>query len=488
MCSPNSSCSTSVTLQQAHASVTTRCIPGWHRRPLPEVAIPLNSERGKRLFREALLTDGLHGYFSLAETFQTQCEPSYCGPGTLSMVLNSLNIDPGSIWKGNWRYFDERTLRTCDKRKPKDNPLDKVIDEGMTFEEFLYLAECNGASVVPFLASNSSLSQFQSAILAACTRRFDDLRLVCSYNRSILQQTGTGHFSPIAAYHADENLVLILDVARFKYPTHWISVELLWKSMCTIDPTTNRTRGFYLLSKWPNDSSVSCQNFDETTTRIDRTFCSPDETLRSFLDETFPQPIESNLQLIFERLTPLIIQQTSKWTFDLLQKYRLKAVEKNCCDDECRCENLFESYRSFLPTKIDENPTNESEQCQKPCARVTRSHVHAYAVADRCSLKSFVDLFEPEENRKLYEILEKNSVENFLQIQQNDKTFYLFAGFSPLVDENELSIGIERGLTTIFLYALRSDLFDWQNVTVELQDEIRYAKLCFGLSIVSSSL
>lgn len=85
MCSPNSSCSTSITLQQAHASVTTRCIPGWHRRPLPEVAIPLNSERGKRLFREALLTDGLHGYFSLAETFQTQSEPSYCGPGTLSM-------------------------------------------------------------------------------------------------------------------------------------------------------------------------------------------------------------------------------------------------------------------------------------------------------------------------------------------------------------------------------------------------------------------
>lgn len=80
-----SSCSSSVTLEQVYATVTTRCIPGWHRRPLPDVAIPLNSDRGKRLFREALLNDGLHGYFSLAETFHTQAEPSYCGPGTLSM-------------------------------------------------------------------------------------------------------------------------------------------------------------------------------------------------------------------------------------------------------------------------------------------------------------------------------------------------------------------------------------------------------------------
>jgi hypothetical protein len=78
-------CCSSTVLEQPYASITTRCTPGWHRRPLPEVAIPFNSEKGKCLFREALLTDGLHGYFSLAETFHTQAEPSYCGPGTLSM-------------------------------------------------------------------------------------------------------------------------------------------------------------------------------------------------------------------------------------------------------------------------------------------------------------------------------------------------------------------------------------------------------------------
>ncbi len=172
--------------------------------------------------------------------------------------MNSLSIDPGSIWKGNWRFFDENTLRTCDKRKPKDDPLQNVMEQGITFEEFLYLAECNGASVIPFLASNTTLAQFRSAILVACTRRLDDLRLVCSYNRSTLQQTGTGHFSPIAGYHAEEDLVLILDVARFKYPSHWISIELLWQSMCTMDASTGKSRGFYLITKWPSDFSVQC--------------------------------------------------------------------------------------------------------------------------------------------------------------------------------------------------------------------------------------
>ena len=83
--STSSGCSSSITLRQTHGSITTQCIPGWQRRPLPDVAIPLNSPRGKQLFREALLTGGLHGYFSLAETFHTQAEPSYCGPGTLAM-------------------------------------------------------------------------------------------------------------------------------------------------------------------------------------------------------------------------------------------------------------------------------------------------------------------------------------------------------------------------------------------------------------------
>jgi hypothetical protein len=406
-----------------------------------------------------------------------------------------LNIDPGSIWKGNWRYFDENTLRTCDKRKPKDDPLQNIMVEGITFEEFLYLAECNGASISPFLASNTTLAQFRSAILAACTRRLDDIRLVCSYNRSTLDQTGTGHFSPIAGYHSQEDLVLILDVARFKYPSHWIPIELLWQSMCTIDSTTGKSRGFYLITKWPSDFSVqcginTCKDINEQNTLINKLFCSSEESLSIFIDNHYLDltvSIESIIITILQSLTPMVIQLTTKWTFDVMQKYRLNAVVNSKCVQECKCVNLFELYPSFLPENITDSLRNEDGECKKPCARVTRSHVHAYAMPTRCALGPFIELFEKDVNRKLYQKLEQMNIKQYLTITK-DKPMYLFGGVSLMIDDDEMTSRIECGLTTIFLYALRTekflsniDLFDSNDVSSELKDEINYAKACFGL-------
>ena len=39
-------------------------------------------------------------------------------------------------------------------------------------------------------------------------------------------------------------------------------------------------------------------------------------------------------------------------------------------------------------------------ECKKPCARVTRSHVHAYAMPTQCALGPFIELFEKNINRK----------------------------------------------------------------------------------------
>jgi hypothetical protein len=39
------------------------------------------------------------------------------------------------------------------------------------------------------------------------------------------------------------NIVLILDVARFKYPPHWVSLPTLFAAMQTIDSASQRSRG-----------------------------------------------------------------------------------------------------------------------------------------------------------------------------------------------------------------------------------------------------
>ena len=59
-------------------------------------------------------------------------------------------------------------------------------------------------------------------------------------------QTGTGHFSPIGGYHVGRDMALILDVARFKYPPHWVPLPLLWEAMGSVDVATGRPRGYDL--------------------------------------------------------------------------------------------------------------------------------------------------------------------------------------------------------------------------------------------------
>jgi hypothetical protein len=62
-------------------------------------------------------------------------------------------------------------------------------------------------------------------------------RAMCvSYSRVALNQTGDGHLSPLGGYDAQTDSVLIFDVARFKYPPYWITIEQLHNAMLLIDP------------------------------------------------------------------------------------------------------------------------------------------------------------------------------------------------------------------------------------------------------------
>ena len=51
--------------------------------------------------------------------------------------------------------------------------------------------------------------------------------------------------------------VLILDVARFKYPPYWTSIDLLWESLLSIDSYSGTTRGFCSISRMSN-CSILC--------------------------------------------------------------------------------------------------------------------------------------------------------------------------------------------------------------------------------------
>lgn len=214
---------------------------GFYRRPLPAHLVPFASPEGRRIFGEALAEGHLEGWFSLAEQFHTQADPAFCGLGTLVVALNALGVDPGRLWKGPWRWYSEELLDCC-------LPLDRVRERGVTLEQFACLARCNGARADARRPDDTTLDDFRADLVRAASAA-DGPVLAVAYSRRVLGQTGDGHYSPIAGVHAGRDLALVLDVARFKYPPHWVPVPLLWEAMRPHDPVTGRSRGWVTLRR-----------------------------------------------------------------------------------------------------------------------------------------------------------------------------------------------------------------------------------------------
>lgn len=213
----------------------------FYRRPLPSSLVALSSDEGRRLFKEALAEGGMEGYFPLAEQMHTQAEPSFCGLGSLVVVLNALAIDPGRLWKGPWRWFGEELLDCC-------SPLDEVRKEGITLNRLACLARCNGARVKTFPAGETTVAELRYHVRAASSASAG-VHVIAAYSRAALGQTGDGHYSPIGGYHRGSDSALILDVARFKYPPHWVPLDLLWESMQRRDASTGKPRGFFVMTR-----------------------------------------------------------------------------------------------------------------------------------------------------------------------------------------------------------------------------------------------
>ena len=140
------------------------------------------------------------------------------------MLLNALQVDPGRNWKGIWRWYDDYNIKEMTEQQLK---------EGMTLKEFNFLAKRNGARSIAFSPLDGSkisdstikkttYSLFQNCLAASTKSNY--LLMTLNFSRKALGQTGSGHFSPIAAYNSTKNLALVLDVAKFKYDSYWCPV------------------------------------------------------------------------------------------------------------------------------------------------------------------------------------------------------------------------------------------------------------------------
>ena len=255
----------------------------FYRRSEPSKGINFLSDISKQLLLDCLQSNTANPFFELIDNYKTQADPSFCGLSNLVITLNALKVDPKTKWKGIWRWYSEENIM-C-------NNIEKVKDYGMTLSEFGALLNCNGVknkiyrpvnenfalntvidmnninktlyddikenkyscvtcdehfnSMIPF---NIVSKEFMSAC-ALASAKYNTFFMMCNLGRKGLNQTGDGHFTPIAAYNAKKDIGLLLESARFKYDSRWYSIEDIYNSLIEKDSFTNKPRGFLLIEK-----------------------------------------------------------------------------------------------------------------------------------------------------------------------------------------------------------------------------------------------
>lgn len=239
----------------------------FRRRLLPSALTALNTPQGTTLLIQALVNQSASSYIPLTEQFVNQSDPAFCGVTTLLMVLNTFAIDPNVRWRGGWRYFgDEAVLlsRCCISTE-------RVARVGISLEEFQRLASCQGLRVTMKRPNTTTtqytLQDFRNDIVQTTSNAADSGIIVVSFSRAALEQTGDGHFSPLAAYHADTDQVLLLDVARFKYQPYWVKVADLYHAMEPCDSVTQKPRGWLLLHPPPLSNTYTGTNITDEGAR-----------------------------------------------------------------------------------------------------------------------------------------------------------------------------------------------------------------------------
>ena len=209
--------------------------------PLPDELIALASNPGAALLFEAEARDD---FLPLSEYFVTQDNPAFCGPASISMVLNALDVPrPPSEMTLGLGLFDQDNLFTAAAEAAK--PKAEVLQGGMTLDELAADARrprsCRGA--------DSRRGRHVDAFREAAASALDDPDrfVLVNYLRSAIGQETGGHISPLAAYDADSDRFLILDVSRYKYPPVWVETAALYDAMNTIDSTSGLSRGYVLV-------------------------------------------------------------------------------------------------------------------------------------------------------------------------------------------------------------------------------------------------
>lgn len=241
------------------------CVTALHEEateagPLPSRLTSLLSSKGQRLLAQC---SNCTSYPAIAASFTTQVTQAFCGVASSVTVLNASAVTkPLTDPYKPYPYFTQCNIFNAKARSRLD--LDTVSNEGLTLAQATFLLNAQegvratcfhagkvggsgagvGANSVPDCKIAGSAAEFRRT--AKWTLDRPQHYLLVNFSRATLSDDneGGGHFSPLAAYNGTADDLLLMDVARYKFPPFWVDADLLWQAMATTDTSSGRHRGF----------------------------------------------------------------------------------------------------------------------------------------------------------------------------------------------------------------------------------------------------
>lgn len=229
--------------------------------------LPFASTEGlERLARSGAKQD----FAPLANQFEAQVTIAFCGPTTAAIVLNALQPQDAAAprERSRLRPEDSRYLpKSLDLSLPRHTQesviargkktraqvfgepvmIDgkEVRDGGYQLRQLDELLQAHGlASRLVIVGADASEAGIRRDIVDNLQRAGDFV--IVNYRRQAVGQTGGGHISPLGAYDAASDSVLVLDVNPSHYPWVWMPMTTLIQGMRTRDVTENR--GYILVA------------------------------------------------------------------------------------------------------------------------------------------------------------------------------------------------------------------------------------------------
>lgn len=226
-----------------------------------QALVPFASAEGlDRLARSTAKVD----FAPLANHFEPQATVAFCGPATAAIVLNALDprganaprdrsrltpADSTYLPKGLEltfrRHTQESVIAAGGKTRAQVFGEPVVVDGKASRDGGYQLRQLDQLLQAHKLATRLVIADDRKAEADIRQDLIDNLNrpgdfVIVNYHRKTVGQSGGGHISPLAAYDAATDSVLVLDVNPSLHPWVWMPLATLIQGMRTRDGAENR--------------------------------------------------------------------------------------------------------------------------------------------------------------------------------------------------------------------------------------------------------